>query len=130
MEWKVGWIIFINNQGLTQLADLIDLDFILDFYWFEATYIFFSEVYKKKHLIMEGSISILHPTACGFGKVIAYGLNTSNLLLENYIAKGWHTHWFFHEERQIDVRGRFFFFFDVSFSKTYIDLSNNVFLFI
>ena len=36
---------------------------------------------------MEGSISILHPTTCGFGKVIAYELNSSNLSLENRIAK-------------------------------------------
>ena len=36
---------------------------------------------------MEGSISILHPTTCGFGKVIAYELNSSNLSLENHIAK-------------------------------------------
>ena len=39
----------------------------------------------KKHLIMEGSISILHPTTCR--KVIAYELNSSNLSLENRIAK-------------------------------------------
>ena len=36
---------------------------------------------------MEGSISVLHPTTCGFGKVIAYELNSSNLSLENRIAK-------------------------------------------
>ena len=36
---------------------------------------------------MEGSISILHPTTCGFGKVIAYELNSSSLSLENRIAK-------------------------------------------
>ena len=36
---------------------------------------------------MEGSISILHPTTCRFGKVIAYELNSSNLSLENCIAK-------------------------------------------
>ena len=36
---------------------------------------------------MEGSVSILHPTTCGFGKVIAYDLNSSNLSLENRIAK-------------------------------------------
>ena len=37
--------------------------------------------------MMEGSISILHPTTCGFGKVINYELNSSNLPLENRIAK-------------------------------------------
>ena len=36
---------------------------------------------------MEGSISILHRTTCGFGKIIAYKLNSSNLSLENRIAK-------------------------------------------
>ena len=39
------------------------------------------------HLIMEGSISILHPTTCGFGNIIAYELNSSNLSLEHRIAK-------------------------------------------
>ena len=36
---------------------------------------------------MEGQISILHPTTCGFGKVIAYELNSSNISLENRIAE-------------------------------------------
>ena len=36
---------------------------------------------------MDGSISILHPTTCGSGKVIAYELNSSNLSLENRIVK-------------------------------------------
>ena len=36
---------------------------------------------------MEGSISILQPTTCGFGKVIAYELNSSNISLENRIVK-------------------------------------------
>ena len=36
---------------------------------------------------MEGQISILHPTTCGFGKVIAYELDSSNISLENRIAE-------------------------------------------
>ena len=36
---------------------------------------------------MEGQIIILHPTTCGFGKVIAYELNSSNISLENRIAE-------------------------------------------
>ena len=52
-----------------------------------SSYIFCHWTLQKKHLIMEGSISILHPTTCGFGKVIDYELNSSNLSLENRIAK-------------------------------------------
>ena len=52
-----------------------------------SSYIFCHWTLQKTHLIIEGSISVLHPTTCGFGKVIAYELNSSNLSLENRIAK-------------------------------------------
>ena len=45
----------------------------------------------KSLLIMEGQISILHPTTCGFGKVIAYELNSSNISLKNRIAELYET---------------------------------------
>ena len=36
---------------------------------------------------MDDTVSILHPMACGFGKIAAYELNTTKLSLEECINK-------------------------------------------
>ena len=70
-----------------------DFDFILDFYSFQATY-FFTGIFS--HSIMEGSISNLHPTTCGFGK--------SNSLWIKFFKPLWNHIWRIQRELRCCIR--------------------------